>query len=444
MADDPLASAHRPIRRIAPPDVPQAGLLATDGDDTVLLIDVDDIDAALWVDDTPDHLWCVSDVARRHGGHDALFPWCTQRLSSFIAERRGEPFTGGEGVTIGVSVLRGHRQAREAWAGASGSVTGDWWLTDAGRPLVVRGDGGGVDDGAITLLRTTAAACADHAVANALSRAVELIGSPQPPARLDDAERHLFSLCAPRPLTVMAARSRADLVAEYTRHTRDEALERHGREPASDLDRRADHGRFRLEVARAVIDDLAAAVRRVIGRGSVRRVPTESAEPRGARERRTRTMFAAAGVGAVVLIVGLAIPQGSDPGSAEVIAPPSPGVTASADTETPSAASPTAAGAAETGEEPDPVERGEDPDPVAIGEALLADIAACRETGAGCAAVVADPETLAAVPTGTPLSLVDDYGGVAVLRASPDTGDVFVVIEERAGTWRVRDVRPAS
>ncbi len=439
MADDPLTGAHRPIRRIAAPDVPVPGLLATDGDETVLLVDVDELDDALWLSADADHLWAVADVARRRGGHDAVLPWCSARLSAVLAARAGDPLSGGEAVTIAVSVLRGLRQARSAW-GSAGAITGDWWLTDSGCPLVVRGDGGGIDEGALALLETTARACSDAVVASAVRRVPELITTPQPPDRLDAAERALFEVSAPRPLrtTTSTAAVFDDLRPQGARRLL----------LADDPPLIAAPGgsRTRIDRVAGLVGRAAERLRALtpVERGGrsdrpARERRSSPADPSGhaGRSRRGLVMIAGAAAMAVVTI-GLLWPSSERPQS--VAGAASPEVSTSPST---SGVGDDAPAGKATIAAPD-VTTPPASDPVEIADGLLKRVADCRAADDECADVVADRAVLQRVPEPGPLALVDDYGGIAVLRAERSGGDVLVVIEQRDDRWRVRDAYATS
>lgn len=435
MADDPLTGAHRPIRRIAAPDVPIPGLLATDGDETVLLVDVDEVDDALWLSGDADHLWGVDDVARRRGGHDAVLPWCSARLSDVLAGRAGDALSGGEAVTIAVSVLRGLRQARAVW-GSAGTITGDWWLTDSGRPLVVRGDGGGVEEGASALLESTARVCSDAVVASAVSRLPELITTPQPPDRLDAAERALFEVSAPRPLGTTSPSAPAvfdDLRPQGARRllfADDPPLIGASTASRATVDRVRDVVRRTAERLRSLSP--------VGGRGGADRSPRHGpATPAGtgdpvSRSRRGLVVIAGA-VALAVLTIGLLWPAspGQTPSVVDAASPKPSVSTSGVDDEASHPEAPLAAGDAVS-------------EPAEIAADLLKRVADCRAADDECAGIVADREVLRRVPAPGPLMLVDDYGGIAVLRAERADGDVLVVIEQRDDRWRVRDAYATS
>ncbi|TQJ32118.1 hypothetical protein [Microbacterium sp. SLBN-146] len=134
---DQLLAPYHPVRRIvAGTEAPWPGLIVrTDSGDTTVMIDAADLPSgwAGWSADPEGHLLATLDVVRTADGHAVLTPLCTTRLDSFLGRRaaRRALLTDGEMVTLVVSIARGLRQAE-----ATNTEHGQWWLTDAGRPVL--------------------------------------------------------------------------------------------------------------------------------------------------------------------------------------------------------------------------------------------------------------------------------------------------------------------
>ncbi|HWI30782.1 MAG TPA: hypothetical protein VNT50_04785, partial [Microbacterium sp.] len=143
--DGPLTDAYRPVRAIVPPETPIGGILSRAGDDIVVLVDAGELTAwPGWGFTDAQHVLAPLDLARRAGGHDAVLPWCSERVDVFLGRRRAAsaPLGGGEIVTLAVSALRGAAEAHSGRGGDAPSPTGAWWLTDAGCPVFVHAESG--------------------------------------------------------------------------------------------------------------------------------------------------------------------------------------------------------------------------------------------------------------------------------------------------------------
>ena len=134
--EGPLAGPYRAIRAVrAREDGPWPGVLVrTAAGDAFVLVDADVLGAQWrgWDAPADGHVLAPVDIARRVDGHDVVLPVCAERLEEFVRRRATRmPLSAGEAVTLGVSVLRGCAQI----ANAPGT-TGEWWLDDAGRPVL--------------------------------------------------------------------------------------------------------------------------------------------------------------------------------------------------------------------------------------------------------------------------------------------------------------------
>ncbi|KHK97333.1 hypothetical protein LK09_11030 [Microbacterium mangrovi] len=437
----PLAGAPRPVRRLAPPEVPWPGSLAAHGDESCFLVD-----AALlrdwpgWDADPDSHVLGPADLVRRDDGHDVVLPLCTERLVRFLQRRtgRGALLSAGEAVTVLVSILRGTADA----LARSPFAAGEWWLTDAGKPVFVQGDGpdaamaadvclaalGGVLPETPQLRERLGAgtnggqeqASADLAHPRALA------------AALPEIEAALFARTAPEPLaTTDLAPARARVLGAVTERA-DDVL--------------AHTGRGRWNALSGFVD---SDLREVLAAGwdalreRVRRRTRSRARESGSRASRRRMVLVAGLAGAAVIAVGLLWPHG-DPGSKGGAAPgrpvTSPPATASAPARTPTTASP-ASSTASTSTIATRV------------QAMLAARIACGDDRACRGSFSEDPDHV--IPPGAidradqSVELLDDFGGAAVLRvaSSAATGrgrSQLVVVVRTDKKWLIRDVTDAA
>lgn len=453
MDENTLESPYRPIRRVAPPDAPLPGVLAACGDETVLLVDIASVPTMLWRADSAQHVWAPREVARRRDGHDVVFDWCAQTLVGVLTSRADGGLDAGEAVTVGVSLLRGHD---ETMRGDPSARSGRWWLTDQGRPVFVPGDGSGVAMMTAEAARLAARACADTAVARLLTGIVDACAPDARPDMAADLEERLFEAASPTPVRAAAdAPVRiADLppaVVPPIRHrSRDErptvdgalrgvlaGVARAGRERITDL---RDHVRRRDGRTRTTRAGVEAATRARAASGRA-----ESAESAGAatRLRRLRPLLLGITVAAVIVTVGLLWTDGEDASTAV-------GRSGLAGTDGRDSGQPAATSAPLAGQPSTPAsdgEAGEPPsdaitgsDPLTAGTALVANAASCVASDQSCPDVAASPALLVEAATITIAELTDDYGGVAVLRGTAEDGDRYIVLEQRDGRWRIRDV----
>lgn len=462
--EGPLTEAYRAIRTISPPEAPFVARLARAGDEVIALAAAEGMtDWPGWHFGGAQHVCGALDVARRSGGNDLVLPWCTERIDVFVARRAAAnaPLGGGEAVTLAVSAMRGTIEVHAGLEGDAPSPIGEWWLTDAGRPVFVHAVGASgvdsVESGAGRVIVAVAAACANRVVARLLEQAATACERPrQLSAAAGEWEERLFATCAPQPLaTTVFPAARARDVAPDVRGAGQPAPRG---EPAP--------GRLREAIARHIDGEFADTFS-VAVRGAVRAM-------RGRLGRgRRRPWIAAAGIAGAIVVGGALWPSGASgmPGSTDGTEPstaPTSAVAmenggATAGDGGPGAGGPADAGLSdavpgeESGDAPD-VEAGTEPapgadneDPAAEAERLLDGLGVCRAGGTErCLDDILEPGA-AAPPAGVVdlraadrvVTLIDDYEGVAVLRVEATAVDEppqLVVIVRVADEWLLRDV----
>lgn len=471
MTQNPLESTYRPIRRVAPPDVPIAGVLAAEGDHTVLLADVDAVPSPWWRDDPAAHLLAPLDVARRADGHDAVLPWCVVTVGSYLRARADEPLSGGEGVTLAVSLMRGCAEAALPARFGDDPVPvphGRWWLTDQGRPLFAVGEGAPAREETAELLSLLAGSCSDRVVARLATEAADSIRVRSPASVLLRLEEDMFEACAPRPLLVRVADplTLRPLEARELRSRGEGESER----STTQFIGAGRHDEPRRGSSGAWAEALRSAVRKLV-------MPRGREDATRKHSRRTPVLLGAS-LAAVILTVGLLWPQPDGDGSAAVASSSSSTSADHGDHDRSATGSPQAPAATpgSSGElaatdsattdptptEPQPVDTpavAEPADPatpapeegvaspssreaevIATAAALLGAVAVCAEQDS-CGPLVADGVDRAQVPAGGAIELVEDFGGVVVLRVIEDGGETSLLSIERVdGAWRIREV----
>lgn len=453
-----------------------AGTLITYDEGVAVCVDVEQLTQwSGWAFSDADHICGVLDIRRRADGHDALLPWCTQRVEAFLGRRSASesPLTPGELGTLVASLLRGVRELI-----SDADAMGDWWLTGDGRPLFVHGEGGAARALTAALVNRLTHQQSDRATLRILEEMMVALRQPRHPAEDDRRwEEQLFARAAPRALRLdVFAPERVSEVAprlvaaDVTARAAESGRRRRRDEVRGDgmLARQRDrgHGVGRLrerQAAKSPSIRLIALVA-VARQGAVRlfnraatqddamtpRVDTGKRTPKMSRG---RALLLAGSLGAVVLIVGLLWPSesGDDPAEASqkvaVSESPTDGATGETPTPTPAPAESTAA----------PADGGAAVDAV---PALLDGIAVCVAAAAKqCPDAVAEgariPSDGAASQgaSGSTATLVDDYGDVAVIRLTPtgiegseaegterDGAEQMMVLERHNEIWLVRDV----
>lgn len=359
------------------------------------------------------HILSPVDIARTPSGHALLLPLCPDRLAPRI--HRCLPLSAGEVVNIVVSLLRG-----AAEADVLGQEDGSWWITDDGRPVLALGGASGWREETGTLLRMLAA---DHdaALVQAIETAGALVADRQASSRRWTAcEQSLLGLADPEPL---APRTLADAAPQAAvQLPRSAAAAVLAPEPPPD-------GTLLDRLLRAWDGEFAGRLRALMRRSRAPAATTSGAraEPT-ARAKRTPWIVAAA-IAALIVLAGALWPDDAPSAASSTPQPATPTTAASTPSATPSASSPAAA------------------EPEEAAAAVLDRLAHCLQEGDDCADVREDvsrpvPSGAASAP-GRTVTLLDEYGGAAVLRAqAPDDAvpDQIVVIVRDGDGWLVRDI----
>ncbi|WP_261167174.1 hypothetical protein [Microbacterium sp. Marseille-Q6965] len=492
-----LGGAYRTIRRLVPGESPLPGELVAVGDESVVLVDVAELDGwPGWAHGESQHVLGVRDVARRRGGHDAVLSWCVRRLD--VSLRAAPPLSGGGAVTLAVSLMRGVGEARRSSRGAP--VRGAWWLVSDGRPAFVPTDGlrsaasrpaldgmGECASSAARILTEVGAGVDDRVVRKLLDEACALLEAADVSVEAVEAlEERLFEARAPQPLERLlappeprdGAPAPAPPARASERRTRRElrtARAARGR-PRRDGGRRpgAVNGAARTRIdLRETID---AALSGRVAESAAAFLLSVRGRLRAVRDARGAPFLLGGVAAAAVIAGGLMWPSGEDHAAAEPGAGTArsahaaagargeaerrPGGAATDEAATNEETASTAGAAVRPGDdaarnrgEAGAAESAEDP--VAAAQRLLDGLAVCRAAG---------DETCGAVrPVGAPplrlnddaavwlpadarsVVLLDDFGDLAVLRvqASDGAGAPQSVVIERASAderWTVRDV----
>lgn len=437
-ADDHLTAPYRSVRPIAAPgDGPWPGMLSCLPSGELRV----HVDAARFDDEwrgwdaAPDgHVLGALDVVRRHGGHDVALPVCSEPLDAYLARRRSSPtpLSPGEAVTIGVSLLRACGEIVDGRP-----VSGAWWLLETGRPVFAT-DAAPAPFLDVTLaLLEELARVAPHPTAwsEAVAAAAAVRVSS---AELDRAESGLFDTGPATALDLRPAgvRGSAALTTGLIR-------------PASSAGEEPEPRPRGIweSLARHVDADLADAISRATT--SVWR------RARAAPGRRRRApLLVAAGAAVAVVGVGLMWP-GEDGGSARAgngplpssssspTSPPPPSSVSSASSDRDATPTP-AEGDAESPSGPEELE--------AVTDDLLDRLDACGADDSCREETLMDPAawrpTSGVVPAGRrEIELLDDFGGVAVLRLDDGAGEhpsQLIVIARQNGEWLLRDVHDVT
>ncbi|MFH8249908.1 hypothetical protein ACH3VR_06020 [Microbacterium sp. B2969] len=421
---DLLLDAYRIMRRLdGPPDSPYPGLLAhSAATGTCVLVDVEILgdDWTGWLVPHDGHILGPADLVRRSDGHAVALPVCTERLDDFLGRRLDAPLTDGERLTLAVSVLRACADAATIDQGAG--CPGTWWLTEGGRPVFAPSPDGEPIASAADALLDELAHGARPALVSALAEARETAAEPTRLGRgLTRLEELLFATAVPEPLatTVFAPR----------RVRSEPTIPQSARAPD-------DAPRERSLVARLagnVDADLADAFSQA-STAVWRRFRRADREPATSRR---RPLLVAAAVAAVVLAGGLLWPTG---GAGPATAQPDA-----------TAAAPTGAPSAEATATPSDVSGQESLE--AVLDALLTARSACG-ADSGCLAPLQDDASAVFPPgaidepaTERTITLLDEFGGAAVLRVESSTGGIaaqLVVIFRRDEKWVLRDVHDVA
>jgi len=459
-----VPGVHRLIRIVDGSEGPFAGALVGYEDSVAVCVDAGELaNWGGWAFSDAEHVCGVIDLRRRADGQDALLPWCTQHVETFLGRRLAaeEPLAAGEITTLVISLLRGVQEL-----GSDDAATaGEWWLTGEGRPLFVHGAGGGARPRTGALIERVRPHTSDRATLRALDEMVTALRDHRH-HRDDDArwEEQLLMTAAPRALRldVFAPERAADLAphrlargvlpagAQQTRRMR------RSQNPPSAI-------AGMLEAVRSTVRERAESM-------LARRRPTRPSRPKSSshgadagesttrRPRvRKRAWMLAGSLAGMVLIAGLMWPDGSDPEPANAVqiaesTNPDDTATAPAGEEPADTGSIDSTETPESGSEAPTDAASADDDPLPVVPALLEAIANCIENTSGsCPEALAGGLGLPADglvvqgPSGSSAELVDDYGDVAVVKLTPveataDMAAQMLVMERGEQNWLVRDV----
>lgn len=376
------------------------------------------------------HVLAPLDILRRTDGHDVLLPACTERLEDFLDRRaNGSDLSVGEGVTVAVSLLRGFAELQSS----AEPVHGSWWLTEAGRPVFATGDANGsLHDQTDALLRRVSLAVPE--LTDALPDVIDAMIDPRRRAReLERAESMVFAVAEPLALattTFGPKRARDRVIADA--------------DDIGDLD--PPRASWLLSLSRHLDADWADLVSRTTT-GLWRAVRTR-------RPGRRRPWLLAGGLAGAIVAGGLLWPSGEGgPATAGVAQPSTSAVPTSAGAEPGSGPTPTSSAGApaedDTPEPGGPAAADETSDLVSITSALLTARTDCGSDDA-CLETVLESSDVA-FPAGVvdlavnerALTLLDEFGGAAVLRAeavAPGPEPQLVVIVHAGERWLLRDV----
>ncbi|MFJ6652383.1 hypothetical protein ACIQLJ_06255 [Microbacterium sp. NPDC091313] len=404
------------LRAVAPPEAPYPGALMRDRQgQVVFVVDRDLLEGwPAWDLAGCEHVWAPRDLVRTAHGHAVVLPVVQSRADRLLARRAhgDSPLSDGERVTLAVSLLRGTTAALAA--GLDPATSASWWVTPDGEPLLVCAHG---DDGvarAATVILDAAAEQARAELGEVLTQVAAAVSDPRTlPRRADALEDALFAAADAEPLvTTVLPAAGAGRGASVDAPAADASAEA---APPADA-------RWWLPLARAGDRDLADQAWAALGR--VR------AALRGGGRR--RPMVVAAAAAGVVVLAGLAWPQGeADPARAD----PAPTVVDVAPD----------ASAAATGGAVDAVTAA---DPVAATAELLSRRRDCPD-GSCWGETQEDPaDQLAGGAIDAPapdVVLVDDFGGLAVLRVNAEgAAPRLVTVVTTPEGWRLRDAFDAA
>ncbi|WP_429460224.1 hypothetical protein [Microbacterium sp. ZKA21] len=432
-----VPGVHRSIRSLAPGEGPWPGTLVTDGDEVGVWCDLDRADLGIdWRFAGAAHVAAPTDIARFASGHGAIMPWCTARVSTFLARRTAAeaPLEPGELGTLVLSMLRGLREIADR---ADPDLAGQWWLTEAGRPLCVPGGSATARSAVVDIISSAQSACADRALRRMLLGIQESIAAGMPTtARVRGWERELLEFAAPRALRVdeHAPQSARDAsIAQIRAGTQDTPARRRVRSRQSPL-------------PSLIAERLARTAARI-----PHRLPSRPAGARtdGSKRHapRRRILLIAGGSAAAVLCAGALWP-GEEPTSSQaaesaLVGAATPTVTPPATPAPDASVAPSTAGPEETtGDAPSGAD-----DPAATTTVVLAALDACVSAAdEECAGAIAAgssaraSQVLRSEAAGDPV-LVDDYGDLAVIRLGSDPAhEQMLVLVRQDEKWLVRDV----
>ena len=434
---DDTAHESSGLRAVRPPESPFPGTLHAGSVPTIrVAADVFGVSPA-WRCDGAEHVLAPTDAVREEAGVRVVLPHCPLRLRDAVAGA----VPAGALVTVAVSLLRGAREAD-----ALDATAGSWWVTADGRPVVaLTGDGDWREEARLILdeLAETAAPDAAGPVAAASDALTDRRRTAQAAEAVEEA---LFEIAVAEPIAVHPPHPEAVGVPPGRSGTNRTGTSHRGatraaatRSSAAEPEPRVGPGSAILDgIGRLVDSGIADRIRdaAVPLRRATRRGPRGSADhpAPGPARRRGPWLLAACLAGAVV-VAGVAWPSAAEPPQPEPAASDPPGPTPGAavqdlsetDTVTDPAGPETAA----------PDSR----DPVAAAVRLIAALRACPDDA--CVAGLWEDQSRARRPQSGPtasVTLVDEYGGVAVVRAGEGPVAEIVVLVSTDAKWLVREI----
>lgn len=426
-----LGGSYRVIRAVrARDDGPWPGLLVrVASGESFVLVDADDL-GPQWSgwDAAPDgHVLAPLDIARRAEGHAVVLPVCSERLEDFVRRRAARmPLSAGEAVTLGVSVLRGCADVANA-----PDATGEWWLDDAGRPVLATDVApGSALEAAVAVLEQVAV---DPHARRTWATALRAVKSDRISVHeLAAAEEALFAIATAEPLSTVTLNPRsASEGLVRAQEQADEGQARRAFDPAP-------RSMWQNLIA-GVDDDLADTVSRATTAVWRRLRRADRAEKPGSR----RAPWLVGGAVAAAVLTGGALWP-----AAGGVATDDPAVIASRSVPSASGQMPAEAGESAAPREGVPTDAAAPADLAATTAALLDARTTCADDSGCLASVMVDPATrfsgaVELPASGRTVTLLDDFGDIAVLRV--DANDdaqppQLVVILRTDEKWLLRDV----
>lgn len=418
---DPLRAPFRSVRPVDPPSGgPWRGMLTCIPSGRRYVF----VDAAMlpegwagWGVAANGHVLAPHDVVRRGDGHDVMLDVCTCPFPTFLARRRerNAALSLGETVTAGVSLLRGCGELVAAHGESAFGLSGEWWLTVDGKPVFVAGPGSS------TLRETTSGLLRDLSAATgrptAWQGAISVLASPRPSeSAWQRAEAGLFEIAAP-------------LALDTAEHSAPATPPRSAPVPRLDVDTDEPSRPMWATLTRYVDADLTdLAARAIADAGRTWRALTA--------RRRAPLVWGGVAAAAVVAL-GMAWPSGGESTSESAVPTHSP------------SDSPIAPRPAPTGEVPAvSVEPGTQ-DLMRTAGDLLDSVIACGADVECRARLAADPDVASKLDVVAiererrNIVLLDDFGGVAVVRVERTDTEApshLVVIARDDERWLLRDV----
>lgn len=437
---DLLRRPYRPVRHVvAGADSPWPGVLSwLSTGEARLLVDTRDLPSEWpgWSHAGDGHIAAVTDVTRTDDGHAAVLPVCVERVTAFLDRRARArvPLTAGEAVTVGVCLVRARAQLSD-----DRDAVGEWWLTDAGRPIFAATPTGTPFAEASA---DVIAAAASLAPAATPWRAVgDLLHHPRVSAQeIDDAEEDFFSFAEPARLATVTPSPRRGGLDSHGHLAHDvgfanDAASENTESPETPRGRDVADVGARTPVSTALLRHVDADLADLFSRAGTdvwRRV-------RRLRMPRHAPVLLGALLVAVILTGGLLWPAGDESAGDDSTGAVAPSATPGPSASTSAVATSSDSSAAPAAADEQSFEK--------IVQDLLDRRLACTESDC-LGEVLIDPSM--PVPDGPAtlgsgsreVTLLDDLGGVVVLRVGSTAGDAtqVVVIERRNDSWLVRDV----